>query len=121
MTKKAPTVAEVFESMEYGPALESTDAANAWLDSHKRKFSLFINGEFVKPRFRVHQHTNEKVHQTVLDHIEMCDNELSRLVYDEPQRQAIEKCKAGWINIRDNFQHVHHWKLKYPDMPLIKP
>ena len=81
----------------------------------------YINGEFVKPRFRVHQHTNEKVHQTVLDHIELCDNELSRIVYNESQRQAIEKCKAGWINIRDNFQHVHHWKLKYPDMPLIKP
>jgi aldehyde dehydrogenase (NAD+) len=50
MTKKAPTVADVFESMEYGPAPESTDAANAWLDSHKRKFELFINGEFVKPK-----------------------------------------------------------------------
>lgn len=50
MSKKAPTVAEIFESMDYGPAPESSDAAIAWLDSHKRKFNLFINGEFVKPK-----------------------------------------------------------------------
>lgn len=46
--KKAPSVAEIFETMEYGPAPESTDAAYAWLDSHKRTFSHFINGKWVK-------------------------------------------------------------------------
>lgn len=50
MSKKAPTVADVFESMEYGPAPESTDAAIAWLESHNRKFDLFINGQFVKAK-----------------------------------------------------------------------
>ncbi|MCH2546394.1 MAG: aldehyde dehydrogenase family protein [Alphaproteobacteria bacterium] len=49
MTTKAPTVAEIFETMEYGPALENTDAAQAWLDEHKRTFNLFINGKFVTP------------------------------------------------------------------------
>lgn len=49
MTKKAPTVAEIFETMEYGPAPESADAANAWLDGHNRAFNLFINGEWKKP------------------------------------------------------------------------
>jgi len=82
----------------------------------------YINGEFVKPRFRLHQHTNEEVHRDVVKHIEMCDRELARdLVYRDNERTAIENCKAQWIVIRDNFSHVLHWKLKYPDMPLIKP
>ena len=48
--KNAPTVAEVFESMAYGPAPESPAEANAWLDSYGRKFDLFINGKFVKAK-----------------------------------------------------------------------
>lgn len=35
--------------MEYGPAPESNKESVAFLDSHKRKFSLFINGKWTKP------------------------------------------------------------------------
>ncbi len=35
--------------MAYGPAPESAANANAFLDSHKRKFDLFINNKWVKP------------------------------------------------------------------------
>jgi len=41
---------EIFNTMEYGPAPESPDAVNAWLDEHKRKFGLFINNEWVTPK-----------------------------------------------------------------------
>jgi aldehyde dehydrogenase (NAD+) len=44
------TLLEVFKTMEYGPAPESPDAANAWLDDHDRKFGLFINNEWVMPK-----------------------------------------------------------------------
>ena len=37
-------VADVFETMEYGPAPENTDHIDGWLDSHDRTFSHFING-----------------------------------------------------------------------------
>jgi len=40
---------EVFKSMDYGPAPESPDAANAWLDDHGRKFGLFINNAWSTP------------------------------------------------------------------------
>lgn len=40
---------EVFESMEYGPAPESADAANAWLEDHGRRFGLFIDNQWVIP------------------------------------------------------------------------
>jgi aldehyde dehydrogenase (NAD+) len=43
------SVAEIFESMEYGPAPESAAAAHAWLDSHARKFDLYFGGRWVAP------------------------------------------------------------------------
>lgn len=41
------TVKEIFETMEYGPAPESANEANKWLDDRERKFGHFINGAFV--------------------------------------------------------------------------
>jgi aldehyde dehydrogenase (NAD+) len=40
-------VAELLETMEYGPAPESSDWANQWLDSKDRLFTSFINGKFI--------------------------------------------------------------------------
>jgi aldehyde dehydrogenase (NAD+) len=40
---------EIFDKMDYGPAPESPVAAYAWLDSHQRKFGLFINNQWVTP------------------------------------------------------------------------
>jgi len=41
---------EIFKTMEYGPAPESSSAVKAWLDDHNRKFGLFINNEWVTPK-----------------------------------------------------------------------
>ncbi len=41
------TVAEIFETMEYGPAPEAAGPALAWLDRHERKFGHFVDGAFV--------------------------------------------------------------------------
>src|SRR5512143_1228464 len=40
---------EIYKTMPFGPAPESPEAANAWLDHHGRKFGLFINNQWVKP------------------------------------------------------------------------
>lgn len=40
---------EIYDKMDYGPAPESPDAVNAWLDEHERKFGLFINNQWVSP------------------------------------------------------------------------
>jgi aldehyde dehydrogenase (NAD+) len=40
-------VAELFRTMEYGPAPESAERAERWLDVHERRFDLFIGGEWV--------------------------------------------------------------------------
>ncbi|XP_044036203.1 aldehyde dehydrogenase family 16 member A1 [Siniperca chuatsi] len=47
------TVHDIFQSMEYGPAVTSSTAtAQAWLDHHSRSLGLFIDGKFVRPADR---------------------------------------------------------------------
>ncbi|HEY9009461.1 MAG TPA: aldehyde dehydrogenase family protein, partial [Devosia sp.] len=42
-------IAQIFETLDYGPAPESADIALAWLDAHGKKFGHFINGAWTKP------------------------------------------------------------------------
>ncbi|XP_072282801.1 aldehyde dehydrogenase family 16 member A1 [Pyxicephalus adspersus] len=44
-----PTVREIFTSMQYGPAPEAANIAQAWLDSHERSFGHFVGGKWIKP------------------------------------------------------------------------
>jgi len=44
------SVAEIFESMDYGPAPESRAAVDDWLAGHDRRFGLFIGGKWVDPK-----------------------------------------------------------------------
>ena len=43
------SVAEIFETMDYGPAPESAALADAWLDARGRRFRLFIDGAWRAP------------------------------------------------------------------------
>ncbi len=43
------SVAEFFDSMDYGPAPEGTGPVDAWLDERGRNFDHFIGGEWVAP------------------------------------------------------------------------
>jgi aldehyde dehydrogenase (NAD+) len=42
-------IAEIFQSLDYGPAPESAEPALAWLAAHGGKFGHFINGKWTKP------------------------------------------------------------------------
>ncbi|MEQ9635324.1 MAG: aldehyde dehydrogenase family protein [Devosia marina] len=42
-------IAQIFDSLDYGPAPEAPDQAIAWLDSKSRKFGHFIDGKWTKP------------------------------------------------------------------------
>jgi aldehyde dehydrogenase (NAD+) len=42
-------IAEIFQSLDYGPAPESPEPALAWLASYGNKFGHFINGKWTKP------------------------------------------------------------------------
>jgi aldehyde dehydrogenase (NAD+) len=43
------TVADIFETLDYGPAPENTAIADQWLADKGRKFGLFIGGTWVDP------------------------------------------------------------------------
>ncbi len=42
------SITEIFETMEYGPAPEGRDIADAWLDGHGREFGSYIGGDWRK-------------------------------------------------------------------------
>jgi aldehyde dehydrogenase (NAD+) len=42
-----PTIKEILQTMDYGPAPESTKEAQAWLESHGRRFGLFVDGAWL--------------------------------------------------------------------------
>src|SRR3569832_2848461 len=42
-------IAEIFQSLDYGPAPESAAPALAWLASKGNKFGHFVNGRWTKP------------------------------------------------------------------------
>ena len=41
-------VNELLETLPYGPAPEAAAPAIEWLDSHHRRFGMFIDGEFTE-------------------------------------------------------------------------
>ena len=43
-----PTIKEILQTMDYGPAPESTKEAQAWLDQHGRRFGLFIDNKWTE-------------------------------------------------------------------------
>ena len=44
-----PSVSELFDTMAYGPAPESPEAVQRWLDDHDRRFDLFIDNQWHGP------------------------------------------------------------------------
>jgi aldehyde dehydrogenase (NAD+) len=43
-----PTIKEILQTMDYGPAPESSKEAQAWLDQHGRRFGLFIDNAWLE-------------------------------------------------------------------------
>jgi aldehyde dehydrogenase (NAD+) len=43
------TIRDIFDTMSYGPAPESSAEAMAWISSHKARFGHWIDGAFTKP------------------------------------------------------------------------
>jgi aldehyde dehydrogenase (NAD+) len=89
-----PTVKEIFETMEYGPAPESAEFVDAWLDKHGRQFSHFINGAFLGPanahRLDVINPANGKTIATI------CQGEKADI---DSAVSAAREAFNGWKNL----------------------
>ena len=80
-TEEKPSVSNLFDTLEYGPAPESPAVAYAWLDDHGRNFGHFINNQWVRPEGRKTYETHnpatgEKLASTTQGNIEMLASAL---------------------------------------------
>ncbi len=95
------SIAEIFDTMEYGPAPESEAAAVAWLESHNRKFDLYINGTWTAPLSGKHRpSTNPARGATLAQVANAGDKDVDVAV--EAARAAFEKWSItpGFIRAR---------------------
>jgi aldehyde dehydrogenase (NAD+) len=59
MRTAAVSVAQYYETMDYGPAPEADAEARAWLARHEARFGHFVNGAFTAPADDKHFTTSE--------------------------------------------------------------
>ena len=96
------TVKEIFETMAYGPAPESSDVATEFLTRHKRKFNHFINGKFVKPKSGTYFSTINPATNTVLADVAQGDAaDVDAAV------KAASKAQANWAQ-RPGFERARY-------------
>ena len=88
------TVKEVFETMDYGPAPESSDLATAWLERHKRTLNHFIGGKFVKPTSGDYFETLNPADESVLAEVAQGDEkDVDKAV------KAAKKAQTDWAGL----------------------
>ena len=101
-----PNVAEIFQSLEYGPAPESASEANAWLDSKKRKFDLFIDGRWVKAKSGSGFETINPATKQVLAHISSAnESDVDAAV------KAARKAFGPWSKLSGHARARHLYAL----------
>ena len=87
-------VAEIFESMEYGPAAESADPAIEFLEKHSRKFGLFIDGKWKKPNSKSYVTSfNPSTNQKLAEISEADEKDVKDAV------SAAKKALQEWVGI----------------------
>ncbi|KFC69865.1 aldehyde dehydrogenase family protein [Massilia sp. LC238] len=85
-----PTIKEILQTMDYGPAPESTKEANAWLDQHGRRFGLFIDGAWTEAATTFA--TNNPADASELAQVtQATSDDVERAV------QAARRAQPGWV------------------------
>ncbi len=65
-------IAEIFTSLDYGPAPESADVALAWLAAHENRFGHFIDGALDQARQDLRQRQPRHRQAVGADHRRHC-------------------------------------------------
>jgi aldehyde dehydrogenase (NAD+) len=87
-------IKEIYDTMSYGPAPESSTEAIQFLDDHKRKFKLFIDGEWVAPSSKDYFKTiNPCTKETLAEISEANEKDVNKAV------AAARKALPEWVSI----------------------
>src|SRR5438067_2394510 len=87
-------VADIFETMEYGPAPESAGPALEWIEQRGRRFGLFVDGKFIDPaEGRYFDSTNPATGKTLAQIVQAGAADVDAAV------TAARKAQAGWLSI----------------------
>ena len=84
-----PTIKEILNTMEYGPAPESQKEAQAWLDQHGRTFGLFIDNAWSAPG-ELFASTNPADAAKLADLTQATGADVDRAV------EAARRAQPGW-------------------------
>ncbi|HEX5962828.1 MAG TPA: aldehyde dehydrogenase family protein [Gemmatimonadales bacterium] len=84
------SVPEIFQTMAYGPAPEGVGAANEWLEAHRRRFGLFIGGEWTPGEGESFETLNPATGKPLARITQASPAEVDRAV------RAARKAQAGW-------------------------
>jgi len=108
VTQKKP-IGELFENLEYGPAPEAADTANAWLNDHDREFGNFINNKWVKPEGRQYYETlnpatGDKLSRTIQSTQEDIDSAVAAAKAAQPAWAAL----PGHVRARYLYSIARH-------------
>jgi len=100
------SVADYFDSLDYGPAPEADDNARDWLAAHGASFGHFIDGRFVDPlnggHFVAHEPaTGRKLAEIAEGSVEDIDAAV----------QAAARAQAGWEAIGGKARARHLYAL----------
>ncbi|MBL4740413.1 MAG: aldehyde dehydrogenase family protein [Sneathiella sp.] len=100
------SIAEIFDTMEYGPAPESNDLALEWIAAHKGQFDLFIGGKWVAPKSQTHFNTINPATAEKLARIADADTaDVNAAVL------AARKAQKGWEKLGGHGRARHLYAL----------
>ena len=100
------TIAEIFETLEYGPAPESAEPAQAWLEARGREILPFIEGRFRKPENAEFFDTLNPANAKPLARVAQCGKaEVDAAV------AAARAAQAGWWEMGGHARARHLYAL----------
>ncbi len=88
------SIASIFETMEYGPAPESKEMAEQWLNERKPNLKQFINGKWVAPKSKKYMVSHNPSNMKKLASIP-----LSGKADVDSAVKAADKALGGWVKL----------------------
>jgi aldehyde dehydrogenase (NAD+) len=99
------SVPEIFQTMAYGPAPEGVGLVNQWLESHHRRFGLFIGGTWVPGAGEAFPTLNPATGQPLAQLAQATPGEIDRAV------RAARKAQPGWWGLGGHGRARHLYAI----------